>query len=68
MNKIQEYRKLVNLTQSDFAKALNITQGAIGHYETGRNTPSLEMSRKIIRTLNEHGANCTLDDVFPNEK
>lgn len=38
MNKIYEYRKATNLTQGEFAQQINLTQGALGHYESGRRT------------------------------
>ncbi|MEE3609366.1 helix-turn-helix transcriptional regulator [Avibacterium paragallinarum] len=65
MNKISEYRKATNLTQTEFATLLNLTQGALGHYESGRRTPDLDTARRIVRLLNENGATCSLDDVFP---
>ncbi|AKD37498.1 hypothetical protein I926_00840 [Pasteurella multocida subsp. multocida OH4807] len=65
MNKIYEYRKATNLTQGEFAQQINLTQGALGHYESGRRTPDLKTARKIVFALNKNGVACSLDDVFP---
>lgn len=67
MNKISEFRKAANLTQSEFSKLLNVSQGALGHYEVGRRTPRLKIAQRIIYVLNQHGANCSFSDVFPVE-
>lgn len=65
MNKISEYRKATNLTQGKLAQLVNLTQGALGHYESGRRTPNLKTARKIVLVLNQQGVACSLDDVFP---
>ncbi|HDR1353508.1 TPA: helix-turn-helix transcriptional regulator [Pasteurella multocida] len=44
---------------------MNLTQGALGHYESGRRTPDLKTARKIVFALNKNGVACSLDDVFP---
>ncbi|HDR1538576.1 TPA: helix-turn-helix transcriptional regulator [Pasteurella multocida] len=43
---------------------MNLTQGALGHYESGRRTPDLKTARKIVMALNRNGVACSLDDVF----
>lgn len=68
MNRISEFRKAANLTQADFAKRINRSQGAFGHYESGIRKPSIETAKQIIRVLNERGVSCSLDDVFPIEQ
>lgn len=65
MNKISEFRKASNLTQRELAQALNLTQGALGHYESGRRVPSIKTAQKIVNTLNSVGVVCSLSDVFP---
>lgn len=67
MNRISEFRKATNLTQLEFARLLNLTQGALGHYEVGKRTPSLDTARKIVLLFNQQGVACTLDDVFPTK-
>lgn len=65
MNRLAEFRKAANLTQSDIAKLINKTQGAFGHYESGFRKPPLRTAQEIVRILNNHGVTCSLDDVFP---
>ncbi|SUU36666.1 HTH-type transcriptional regulator [Actinobacillus seminis] len=65
MNRISEFRKSINLTQQEFSARLNLTQGALAHYENGRRTPTVKMARLIVDTLNENGASVSIDEVFP---
>ncbi|MDP8078358.1 helix-turn-helix transcriptional regulator [Phocoenobacter skyensis] len=65
MNKIQKFRKVAKLSQKDLADMLNITQGAVGHYEAGIRIPSVSTARNIVLAFNEIGVQCTLDDLFP---
>lgn len=67
MNRISEFRKAANLTQVELAHQLNMTQGALGHYEAGRRNLSLKIARKIVSILNLRGVDCSLDDVFPTK-
>lgn len=61
-------RKKAGLTQQQLAVIVGITQAAIGHYEKLRRTPGLADSRRIVAALNDHGVDCTLDEVFPPEQ
>ena len=63
MNKIREKRLIKNITQSDLAEALGLTQGIISSWECGRNKPSLETARKLANALG-----CTLNKLFEVEK
>ncbi|HAS8351241.1 helix-turn-helix transcriptional regulator [Morganella morganii] len=65
MNKISCIRKSINITQQKLADTLGWKQSRIGNYESGIRTPDLASCRKIISALNELGANCSLDSVFP---
>ncbi|WP_431189847.1 helix-turn-helix transcriptional regulator, partial [Blautia wexlerae] len=49
------------------AKAVGCTQGAIGHWESGRRFPDLKTCRALVECLNKLGAKVSLDDVFPPE-
>lgn len=66
MSNLKATRERVGLTQSALASAVRMTQGAIAHYENGRRQPGLSACRKILDALNAKGADCSLDDVFPN--
>lgn len=67
MNRISEYRKATNLTQQELAYMLNLTQGALGHYESGRRTPPLKIALKIVNIFNSQGVACSINDLFPAE-
>ena len=47
MNKIRELREKLNISQEGLAKRLNLSQGAISHYELGRRDVDLSTCRKI---------------------
>jgi len=68
MSALKTIRKRVGITQAQLAERVGMTQAAIGHYETGRRRPGLEECRRIVTALNELGASCTLDDVFPSSQ
>lgn len=65
MSALKLARKKAKLTQTQLAERLEMTQAAIGHYETGRRTPSLHEARRIVAVLNAEGVECSLDDIFP---
>lgn len=65
MNKICFFREKAGLSQRALSKMVHRTQGAICHYELGTRHPSLAISRKIVKAINDAGVPCTLDDVFP---
>ena len=65
MNKIKYYRKKINITQENLAQALNISQGAISHYESGKRDVDLETCRKIAGFFVISGVNTSIDDIFP---
>ena len=68
MTPLKSFRKKAGLTQSQFGDLIGLTQAAIGHYETGRRTPSLSDCRKIVSALNDHGVGCDLAQVFPEPR
>ena len=49
MNKIREYRQLMGYTQTELAKLLNISQGALSGYETGRYDPDIELMQRLTQ-------------------
>lgn len=65
MNKISNYRKRANLSQSELAKAIGKTQGAVGNYEAGIRNIDLSTCWEIVRVINQLGIECTFADVFP---
>lgn len=68
MNRISAVRNAAHITQAQLGAALGWSQGRICNYESGRRVPSLADSRRIVAALNQLGATCCLDDVFPPEE
>ncbi|QTS88284.1 helix-turn-helix transcriptional regulator [Ectopseudomonas khazarica] len=67
MNRISEIRRAAGISQLALVDQLRWSQGRLSNYEAGRRVPGLAECRAIVRGLNELGACCTLDDVFPPE-
>ncbi|MER1974563.1 MULTISPECIES: helix-turn-helix transcriptional regulator [Enterobacteriaceae] len=68
MSNLKMYREKVRISQAALAEIIGCTQGAIGHWETGRRYPDLKTCRHLVKTLNKLGAKVKLDDVFPPER
>lgn len=65
MTNLREIREAMNVSQTALAEMVGCTQGAIGHYESGRRHPDLKTCRTLVDALNKLGAKVRLDDVFP---
>lgn len=51
-DQLKKYRSMANLSQSTLAKLLNVSQQAVGSWETNRTSPSPEMIVEIASVLN----------------
>lgn len=67
MSNLRKIRETMKVSQAILAEKVGCTQGAIGHYESGRRHPDLRMCRQLVDALNGFGAKVQLDDVFPPE-
>ena len=65
MNRIAELREAAGITQAALHRKLNWKQSRLANYESGVRPLKLEDARKIVKALNQLGARCTLDKVFP---
>lgn len=65
MNRIAEIREAAGITQAALHRKLNWKQSRLANYESGVRPLKLEDARKIVKALNQLGARCTLDKVFP---
>ncbi|WGY45059.1 helix-turn-helix transcriptional regulator [Vibrio sp. ABG19] len=65
MNRISEYRNKAKVSQALLAKTVGVTPSSIGNYEAGIRNINVEMCWKIVKALNQLGAECTFGDVFP---
>ena len=66
MQKIRQVRKAAKLSTGDLAKIVGVKNAAFNHYENGRRTPDIHKAWRIVNALNQLGANCSFEDVFPN--
>lgn len=64
--RIKETREKFSITQAALVSKLGWGQGRVSNYETAKRIPPLSVCRQIVRALNDLGADCTLDDVFPS--
>ncbi len=51
MNKIKEFRKRKNLSQSDISKQLGIKQNTFSQWETGERTPNVIQAIRLAEIL-----------------
>ncbi len=60
-------RRRSGLTQEDVARHLNVTRGAVGHWERGKNQPPYDVLVKIARLYNTSTAYLVgeIDDPAP---
>ena len=65
MNKISEYRNLVNVSQAKLAQEIGVTPSTIGNYESGIRNITVETCWKIVKALNRLGVKCLFTEVFP---
>ncbi len=56
--KIINIRTRIGLTQTQLAKQLNVTQGAISHWERGISYPSIDAANKIVKIAGKRGVFC----------
>lgn len=57
--KLKEYREALSISFADAAKALNISEGQLSKYETGKSLPR----PKVMKRIKEWSKNC----VQPND-
>lgn len=65
MNHISQCRERAGISQVALYRRLNWKQSRLANYESGVRHLRLSDARLIVLALNELGANCTLDEVFP---
>ncbi|WP_414538060.1 helix-turn-helix transcriptional regulator [Pseudomonas sp. CAM1A] len=65
MNHVRQIRKGAGISQASLRRKLDWNQSRLANYEAGRRAPGLEEARQIVSALNQLGATCALDDVFP---
>ena len=58
-NRIEEIRKLQNIRQEDFAKAMGVSRQTISSLENGRYNPSILLAHNIAKYFG-----LTIEEVF----
>ncbi len=51
MNRIKEFRKKKNLSQSDIAEIMEVKQNTVSQWETGERTPGLIQGLRLAEIL-----------------
>lgn len=65
MNRIRETREGAEISQASLRRQLGWKQSRLANYESGVRTPGLNEAREIVSALVALGADCNLDQVFP---
>jgi DNA-binding XRE family transcriptional regulator len=62
---VKNIRSRLKLTQAELAAAIGVTQGAICHYETGRQTATPETAAELVRFARRRGLkDVTFDTIY----
>ncbi len=64
---LRQIRYSIGFSQAQLAKALDVSQSAITHIETGKRIPSPSLARRIVRLATKYGVECSMDDIYSIE-
>ena len=64
MSNIKAIRLALGMTQQKFAERLGCTQSAVGQFERGTTSPSVEVGKRIVALAAETGRDVLLDHVY----
>lgn len=62
MNRLKQQREKVGLRQSDVCAEINVTQGAISKWESGKSLPRTDLLPKLATLYN-----CTIDELLDHQ-
>ncbi|PNG65012.1 transcriptional regulator [Vibrio vulnificus] len=68
MQRIRMVREKAKVSVKDLAAMIGTEPSAVYHYESGRRKPDFIQCWKIVNALNDLGAKCAYQDVFPNPR
>lgn len=63
MNRLREIRRSRGLTMKQLGALVNVSEAAIGYYETGKRSMNYEMLLKLGEALN-----CSVSDIIEGKK
>jgi len=63
MKNIRNMRQKANITQTELAQAISVTQSTIACWEAGTKYPSADKLPELARVLH-----CTIDNLFADEQ
>lgn len=64
MNPILEIRKQLDVSQSELAAAIGVTQSAVSQFEKGLATPSPDTVKKLINFAKTKGIDVSFDSIY----
>lgn len=64
MDNIKAIRLALGLTQQKFAAGVGCTQSAVGQFERGNTSPSLEVAKRLLLVAAAAGLDVSLDHVY----
>ena len=67
MTAIYQLRKRLNLSQTDLASEIGVTQSAISQFETGASIPSPETVRKLVEFARKRGIKLSFELVYAKD-
>lgn len=56
---IKELRERAGVTQEQLALRMDVSQGAVSRWESGKTAPQSKLHKKLVRTLG-----CTVDELL----
>lgn len=62
---IRKLRRKLDLTQAEFARALQIPKSTMCCYESGRIKPSFDVAYRMLNFFREHGIVTTIEYIRP---
>ncbi|MEG2267969.1 helix-turn-helix transcriptional regulator [Hafnia alvei] len=66
MNNLKTLRKSLGMTQKSLAKEIGQTISSIGHYESGRRQPDINICHQLAAALGRNGDKVAIEDIFPD--
>ena len=63
-NNIKAVRRLLGLSQADFAVAIDVSQGNVSHYEGQRQSVPPDVANRVIEAANTRGVTVTFNDIY----